>query len=322
MIDLFKKFGIFKVFDTDPSADPNNPNPSGGEPANKDGGGGGDPAKPAEDKTPKDQLHEIVVDGNKKFLTNKELTDYAQKGFSADKKFEDAADVRKSNADAIRMKELVDRLGSSDHQPTDVEVKELAGMLGIDPTEFSKYLKEEDPPADDGKKEGKINEDALATALGMTPAEAKTILALSKQGLIDSERAKIKDFTHNMVDKDEFYGKIKVGKGGDGIIDAVKEMVAEDVFTKIEHGDVYGADLVAASIQKVRAHLIKMGIPGKPDEHPITLGLVPGLTLPSEVSSETPIERVSSAESKGEDNFVMRYIQKGLKMRRENAAKN
>jgi len=144
-----------------------------------------------------------------------------------------------------------------------------------------------------------------------------------KQDILDgiSNNPKITKNAHLAVDKDEFFGKIKVGKGGDGIIEAVKEMVAEDVFERIEHGGAYGAELVAASIQKVRAHLIKMGIPGKPDEHPITLGLVPGgAVLPAEVSSEVPIERVSADKDESGDNFVKRYMQKAIKARRENAS--
>lgn len=274
----------------------------------------------AEDKTPKDQLKEITVDGEKKYLTNDEVTKYAQLGFSSDKRYKDATTKEKSAEDGLRIQGLVQRLGDSENQPTDVEIKELAALLKIDASEFTEYLKPEaDPKTED--KLTKVDPKALAEALGMDPAEAKMILELSKQGLVASEREKITKNSHLAVDKDEFFGKIKVGKGGDGILEAVKEMVAEDVFERIEHGGAYGAELVAASIQKVRAHLIKMGIPGKPDEHPIVLGLVPGgAVLPAEVTGETPIERISSAEDKGEDNFVKRYLQKAVKAARDIAA--
>lgn len=268
----------------------------------------------------KGELHTITVDGEDKHLTNDEYKKYAQLGFSSDKRYKDAKDLSDKAGDGIRMQELVQRLSDKENPPSEADVKELATMMGVDPSEFKEYLEPEDTPQDKDNL-SKIDPKALAEALGMEPAEAKMILELSKQGLVSSEREKITKNSHLAVDKDEFFGKIKVGKGGDGIIEVAKKMVAEDVFERIEHGGAYGAELVAASIQKVRAYLIEMGIPGKPDEHPIVLGLVPGgATLPAEVTGETPIERVSSADDKGENNFVKRYLQKGIKAIRDRAS--
>ena len=318
MFDFFKNFGLCRVYEEAPVGDPNNPNATGGEPEPKPGGGGGEPKPAAE---PKDTTYELKIAGETRQVTLDEMKDLAQKSGGANKKFEDASVLKKQAEDGMRVQNLVQRLSDSENQPTDVEIKELAALLKIDASEFSEYLKPDDTPQS-GDKLAKVDPKALAEALGMEPAEAKMILELSKQGLVAGEREKITKNSHLAVDKDEFFGKIKIGKGGDGIIGAVKEMVAEDVFERIEHGGVYGAELVAASIQKVRAHLIKMGIPGKPDEHPIVLGLVPGgATLPAEVSGETPIERVSSAEDESGDNFVKRYMQKAIKAIRENASK-
>jgi len=319
MFDFFKNFGLCRVYEDAPAGDPNDPKPTGGDSEPKPGGGGGDHKPPAD--PPKGELHTITVDGTDKHLTNDEYKKYAQLGFSSDKRYKDAKDLTDKAEDGIRMQDLVQRLSDKDNPSSEADVKELATMMGVDPSEFKEYLEPEDTPQNKDKL-SKVDPKALAEALGMDPAEAKMILELSKQGLVVSEREKITKNSNLAVDKDEFFGKIKVGKGGDGIIEAVKEMVAEDVFERIEHGGAYGAELVAASIQKVRAHLVKMGIPGKPDEHPIVLGLVPGgAILPAEVTGETPIERISSAEDKGEDNFVKRYLQKGLKAIRENAVK-
>ena len=319
MFDFFKNFGLCRVYKEDANDDANNSNATGEDNKSKGGGGGGDDDKSK--ATPEDQTYELKIDGEARHVTLKEMQDLAQKAGGADKRFADANEIKKSAEEGLRVQTLVQRLSDSENQPTDVEIKELAALLKIDASEFTEYLKPEETPQG-GDKLNKVDPTALAEALGMDPAEAKMILELSKQGLVSNEREKITKNSHLAVDKDEFFGKIKIGKGGDGIIEAVKEMVAEDVFDRIEHGGAYGAELVAASIQKVRAHLIKMGIPGKPDEHPIVLGLVPGgATLPAEVSGETPIERTSSAEDKGETNFVKRYLQKGIKAIRENASK-
>lgn len=120
-----------------------------------------------------------------------------------------------------------------------------------------------------------------------------------------------------VVDKDAIFGKMKIGENADDRVSVIKDMVAEDVLGRIQMGESFGAELVAASVQKIRAYLTKFGIPGKPDQHLLTLGLGPSGGLPAEITSEEPIQRVSAADPKGTDNFVARYMQRGLKKLRE-----
>ena len=321
MDTLFKMFGLTRVFDKDDSNDDtNNSDASGGDDKNKGGGGGGDDSnkqKPAEDQT-----HTLKIDGVYRQVTTKELVDLAQKAGGAEKRFEDANTLKTKAEDGLRIQDLMGRL-SDGSTPSEGDIKELAALIGVDASEFASYLQEE--PAPTGNTTAAIDSEALAKALGMKVEDlVKTggNLDRSFQGQVSDARQQIRNKCDNMVDKDEIFGKIKIGKGGNDVIDTIKEMVAEDVFRKIQDGEAFGTDLTAASIQKVRAYLVKMGIPGKPDEHPLTLGLIPGGGLPSEVTSDSPIQRVSAGEEGAEDNFVKRAMQKGLKMIRENAAKN
>ena len=96
----------------------------------------------------------------------------------------------------------------------------------------------------------------------------------------------------------------------------IKDMVAEDVLGKIEHGQKFGADMVDASIQKIRAQFTRFGIPNNPVLNPVVLGLGPGVELPSEVQAEEPIKRIGTFEPGAEDNMVKRYLQKAVKAAR------
>jgi len=321
MNEFLKRFGFYNpvsvVFDQ-ATADANKGDADGGKTdtdANK--GGGGDDTK----ESSKDQTFELTVDGEKRTVTLDEMKNLAQKASGADKKFQDASELRKQAEDGLRMKDLIGRLSDTEHDPTEWEVKELAGMIGVDPNEFAQYLKEGDTDGKTKKTDttdttGKIDKQSLVEALGFDPAEAKAILDYSKQRHIDSARQQIKETSDNAVDKDEIFGKMVIGENGKDRLAVIKDLVAEDVLRRIQDGVPFGAELVAASVQKIRAHLTKFGIPNKPDIFPLTLGLGPGGGLPSEIQSEKPIERISAAEEGAEDNFVSRAMQKGLQLLR------
>jgi len=273
---------------------------------------------------PKDQTYEITVDGEKRQVTVEEMRNLAQKAAGADKRFEDAAKVRKEAEDGLRLKELYTRLSDGNHEPTESEVNELAGMLGVDPAEFAQYLAgDADEDADKGKggEKGGFDDAAFDAALqarfGIPPAEVKQRLDFSHERHIADARKEIRRISDEAVDKDTIFGKIKIGEKADDRISVIKDMVAEDVLGRIQNGEPFGAELVAASVQKIRAYLAKFGSPGKPDQYPVVLGLGPSGGLPAEVNSEEPIQRVSAADAKGEDNFVARYMQRGLKKLRE-----
>lgn len=262
--------------------------------------------------------YNLKVDGKDRTVTLSEMQELAQKSAGADAKFQEASELRKSAEDGLRLKGLVERLSDGDRQPTESEVRELAGMIGVDPDEFAAYLKDEggggEPPQ--GGANTKVSKEDLVEALGFDPAEAKAILDYSHQRHIDSARQQIRQSSDNAVDKDEVFGKMVVGENKAERMSAIKDMVAEDLFRKIQDGQPYGAELVAASIQKMRAYLTKFGIPGNPDQYPVVLGLGPGEGMPAEVRSEKPIQRISAAEDGDEGNFVSRVMQKYIRGRR------
>lgn len=272
---------------------------------------------------PKDETFELTVDGEKRNVTLDEMRNLAQKASGADKKFQDASDLRKSAEDGIRLKSLVDRLSDDAHEPSETEIKELAGMIGVDPTEFAQYLKDEGgepkPEPKPGTTPATADSDAIVAALqgaGFDLAQMKATNEYSHGRHVDAAKDQIRKISDETVDKDEIFGKMNIGESGKDRNEVIKDMVAEDVLRRIQDGTPFGAELVAASVQKIRAYLTKFGIPGKPEQFPLTLGLGPGGGLPLEVQSDKPIPRVNAADDASGDNFVQRAMQKALSLRR------
>jgi hypothetical protein len=315
--DLFGMFAPMTVcFNDDGGAgDANNSDANGGADDDKSGGGAGS----GDDKASKAQTFELDVAGEKRTVTLDEMKVLATKSAGADAKFQDAADMRKEAENGIRIEKLVKSLESDGG--TDQEAKELAILLGIDPGDLMEYLHDGGEQSTNTNDNGnqspaKLTPEQVAEVLGFNPAEAKQILQHSQNRHIASARKELRELSDAAVDKDEVFGKMIVGDKKDDRMSVIKDMVAEDILGKIERGNPYGAEMVAASIQKIRAQFTKFGIPSASVVNPVVLGLGPGAVLPSEVQSEEPIKRVNAFEAGAEDNLVKRYLQKAVKAAR------
>uniref|UniRef100_A0A6M3IH73 Uncharacterized protein n=1 Tax=viral metagenome TaxID=1070528 RepID=A0A6M3IH73_9ZZZZ len=300
----------------------NDPNPGDSESAAKEGGGGGTSGEVLSNKT-KDEVYELTVDGEKRSVTLKEALALAQKSAGADKRFQEAAELKKTADQGLRIQSLLE---SVKENPTDSDVRELAVLLGEDPDVFQQWMNESgDEYGKSGSTSkktsgGKISKDDLAIGLkelGLDPIQVKSIVNFSHQRHIEDARKEIRKISDEAIDKDEFFGKIGIGENGKDRLAIVKDIVNEDVLRKIQDGLPFGADMIAASIQKTRAIVSKFGIPNKSVQYPVVMGLGPGQGLPAEVQSEEPIKRVSAAEDGDEKNVVARYMQKALRMMRK-----
>lgn len=331
MDKFFKMFGLTQVFDNDGGNDANNNNAGGGNADDNRGGGGGGDTGNKGNKGAADDSFKITVDGQEKILTREEVLKQAQLGYSSTKRFQDASDKEKKNAEKIRFGELVTNMANPEYNPSEAEVREFASAMGMDPGEFMDFLS--DDGGNDGGNDNNDNNNSvdlsnidektaqalIQKGLGLNPAEAKQILEYSHQRHISDAKSGIRKEIEKMVDKDEIFGKMIVGEGKSDKLAAINDLVEEDVLGKIKDGVPYGAELLAASIQKIRAYLSKFGTPGKPNDYPVTLGVGPSQGLPTEVLSEKPIERVSAAEDPDESNFIQRGLQRFIKARREAA---
>lgn len=259
----------------------------------------------------------ITVDGQKREVTQEELIKLAEKSAGADEAFRKASELRKEAQSGIHTRDLISKLNDGDYMPTKAEVAELAGMIGVDPADFQAYLEGPADDEDDDTVEAMSFDEMFQQTVGMSPADVKEILALSHTREVNGAREQIRGESDNAVDKDEILGKLIIGEHGKDRAEVIKDLVAEDVFGRIRNGEPYGADLIAKSVQKVRAQIKRFGILDKPDPQAmLTIGPGPSEGLPAEVQSETPIKRIPADEDRDGSNFVARYVQKALMKRR------
>ena len=257
------------------------------------------------------ETHTVNVDGEDRSFTLEELKEHTSKVAGADKRFRDASEKEKGGEQGIRIKALVQSV--SGDSPSEADIRELAGLLEIEPAEFMQQLKESGPPQKPDKKTAVTDFNAeFQKQMGATPAEVKAVLEFSQQRHVNDARKEIREISDKAVDKDEIIGKMIIGEDKDEILAEVKNMVAEDVLQKIQNGKPFGAELVTASVQMVRSKLTKLGIPKNLNQQPIVLGLAPSEGLSSVIQADEPIKRVSSTEDDQEKNLISRYLQKAV----------
>lgn len=264
---------------------------------------------------PKVETHTIKVDGQDVALTIDELKERASKASGADARFQEAAAATKAAEKGARIEVLVKSV--SEDNPSDADIRELAGLLGIEPSEFITALKEGDSPQKDTKTTSPDFNKQFQELMGASPAEVRAILEHSQNRHVEAARKEIREISDKAVDKDEIIGKMIVGEDKKEVLATVRDMVAEDVLQKIQNGKPFGAEMVTASVQMVRSKLTKLGIPKKLNQQPIVLGLGPGAGLSSEIQADEPIKRISSMEDDQEKNLVARYLQKAVHIARE-----
>ena len=266
---------------------------------------------------PKVETHTIKVDGADVVLTVEELKERAMKASGADNRFQEAAAATKAAERGTRIETLVKSI-SKEGTPSEADVRELAGLLEIEPAEFMASLKEGDPTQEAPTKATETDfSTEFKKQFDATPAEVKAVLEFSQQRHVNDARKEIREISDKAVDKDEIIGKMIVGEDSKEVLAEVKNMVAEDVLKKIQDGKPFGAEMVAATVQRVRSQLTKLGIPKKLNQQPIVLGLAPSEGLSSAIQADEPIKRVPSTEDGDEKNLVSRYLQKAVKAARQ-----
>ena len=269
----------------------------------------------AEPEPKKEETYAVKIDGEDRNLSIEELKTLATKSAGADKRFNEASEATKAAERGLRIETLTKTLAEN---PTEADIKEYAGLVGVDPTEFMHYLKEGDPSQKPASKATDVDfNDEFKKQMGASPAEVRAILEHSSSRHVNDARKEIRDISDLAVDKDEIIGKMIVGEDNKEVLTEVKNMVAEDVLRKIQDGKTFGAELVTASVQRVRSQMTKLGIPKKLNQQPIVMGLGPSEGFSSAIQADEPIKRVPSNEDAGEKNLVDRYLQKIVKSVRE-----
>jgi hypothetical protein len=246
----------------------------------------------------------VKIDGVQQEMTMEEARTALSKVGGADKRFAEAAEIKKSAERGIKIAELFEKVNKE--EPDDKDVAELAGLLNLDPTLFV---------GKGGKKDGKEKPPQKISLDDLSP-ELRSQLEYENLRNIEEAKKKIFEEVKQGVDKDEILGKMNsVAKeaGNEEFLVAAAEMVHEDVLRKIQNGKPFGTEMVASSIQAARARLKRFGTPEQASKTPtVIMGLGQPGGEPVSVQPDEPVKRVDSSESDYSTNFVKRFFQQKL----------
>jgi hypothetical protein len=278
--------------------DPNDPKPPVDDPKPPVD----DPKPPADPPPPAEEKFTVKVDGEDRVFTKEEAIAALAKVGGADKKFQEAAELRKQAERGMRIDSLLAKVQSTE-TPDEKDVNELAGLMNID---LSNFVGEPGPPPNSPPTNKKLTLDDFSP-------ELKRQLEYDNQRNIENAEQKILNEITKGVDKDEILGKMNsVAKdaGNEDFLGSVASMVHEDVLRKIQRGESYGPDLISRSIQAARARLKKFGTPEKVSQpKTIIMGLGQPGGEPVSVQPDEPIKRKESSETGYADNFAKRAFQ-------------
>jgi hypothetical protein len=293
----------------------------GGDTGGKDDKGE-DKGKGADDKSSDStgdtsDTHTITVGGKEVHMTLDELKEAAQKAQGADKKFQDAADMRKQAAKGVLIEELSRKLQAGTFQEKDVE--EMAELLGSDPSAVLTHLKA--AQAGGGEKKGTkaaAKEEKKVGLEDLAP-EVKAAIQAAHDADIEKTLRKIEGEVKLGVDTDSVMSKIieeAPAEGQGKLKETLFDIAMSSVRGRILGGEAYGPEMVKSVVQTVRTQIKNLGIPGKSVLQPPVVGFGPaGVGIAPEILSKEPIKRTKATEDSYEANAVKRFQQDFIKRR-------
>jgi len=277
------------------------------------GGEGGDAGKAKDTGNGQDEpMFDVPAGDGKTIRVNQaELITLASKAAGADRKFEEAAELRKQFGDldaetarnGARIMALGQKLTSG--RISDTEAQEFCDLLGLDPQALMAEAKSkgQDKPPEPPKK---ITLDDLDPRL-------RTVLEGSEESLLEKTKENIAQKVRNAIDSDAHLTKIRdavPANKRDSFDNVLYEMAIEETLGKVYQGQQLGPELLQLTVQRLRHRLDSIGIPTEKPTLP-TSKVVDGLEyLGREVGSNEPIKREPVSSSKYEDNATARFVQR------------
>ncbi len=303
------KFGGLALFEGD---DDNKDDDKAG------GGGGADDKK--DDKDKKDDLPVSVmlkVDGKDVEMTMDELKANASKGLGADRKFEEASELRKQGEAGIRIGELSAKMQSGTAGQADVT--EFVKLLGGDPEgmDMSQILGTSDDDKGKDKDKSASGNQGPITKEQLSP-ELQRQFDQAEEAELDRLRGKIEEDTRKVVDTDEVIGKMLDGLSDDdkkATQSELFEMAIERVRNQVFSGKLFGPTMLTETMQVIRARCKKLGIQTRstptPSAGPGSYGNEAGQQV--QLPDKTP-ERKDSSDPDYIDNVVQRTLMNQQKL--------
>ena len=283
-----------------PDPDPKtNEDPKTGDPTNED-------PKKTEDKT-----WTIPIDGESKTFTEAELLEAAGKGAGADAKFERISKMEKKAAKGLEILDLSQKIQESTSPSVELQT-EFLQALGTSPDTISKMLGASKPEAKPDKKTTQEPVKAEPLTMDKLGKREREILENAEKRQFTEIRNDIQKSCEKSVDNDKVLGKMideLPSDRKDAWINSAKRLLSKDVERRILGREEYGPDLIASSLQTVRALLKDLGVPAQMAGQPPMEGLDYSTVLGPGIHATEPIKRVAVDDADYESNAAQRLQQ-------------
>lgn len=253
----------------------------------------------------------LAIDGDNKTFTLDELKEAAQTSAGANAKFEKASEMVKNAAPGLEISRLAQKLRET-KSPDEQDQKDFLHALGVSQEQIDGMLKVAGPePKGKEKGSGEPKKGVAATLEEMDP-RVRQILEDSERRQYDEIRKGIKESCEKSVDNDKVLGKMVDGMSDDRRatwLKSAKNLLNKDVERRILAREDYGPDMIATSLQTVRAVLEEIGVPSKASGQPPVVGLDYASVLGPEIHAAEPIKRVAVDDPKYFENAAARLQQ-------------
>lgn len=273
------------------------------------------PATPPTPATPSNVT--LTVDGYEKTMTLEEVKALATKAAGADRKFQEAAEIRKGAQRGIRVLEIMDDLKAHPDKNDPNLTAELFAILGLDMT--NPQPEQEPEP----QSRQRVTPPTAITMDNLGPRE-KYVMEKAEEAALRETRRNIEEETRNVLDKDPVLGKMieeLPEAARQPLKDELFEMAKEGVRTRILAGEFYGPDMRIDVVQRLRNRMQKLGIPAKLAGQPMITGAGSMMNFGPEIHANEPIKRVPINDPGYNENAVKRVQQMIVKAARSMAGR-
>jgi len=275
-------------------AEPNQTNNDAGKPQ-----GDGDPALTVLN----------VGDGKTLSVTQDELVALATKSAGADRKFQEAAELRKQyeGLDAEKARKgmsvmsLAEKISSG--TASEVEAAEFLKAINLDPAVL------------EGEPTGRKNQDRQPpkkVTVDDLDDRLKAILSENEEAAVKRTEEQIKENVRNFVDKDPHISKIRsvVPESKKQAFDnVIYDMAIEDTLGRVYGGQRMGPEMLTLVVQRLRNRVDNLGIPAEIKDLPLSQSIRGLEHMASVIGSHEPIKREAVGTDRYEENAIERFAQ-------------
>lgn len=258
---------------------------------------------------------QLTVNGQQVTMTEQEVLAKASEAAGAQRRFQEASDLRRQAEQGIRMMELAGRIKEGKQNQQDMA--EFVTLMGGDPAQLEGMSQE---PAAPAGQVGKQTPEAARRPIGLSDLDPQLQQALkgAENVSVNETRKNIENTIQDVLDKDPVIRKMRDVLDADDekkgqFQSAVMDMALESVRGEVFSGRLFDTSMAQEIAMRLRSRLKNMGFSetavdrGIPvsGPNPQTGTFQFGMTLPSK-----PVERVSSSDPKYIENVTQRMLLK------------